>query len=979
MAQILLRDYFQETEDAIAAGKYADALAHCQHILSQFPETLEVQRLLGEVYLAQGQLEEAQHTFDWILTNDPENVVVYCDRALVSERMSDLDTALDCYQQAYELSRGNSQIRQEFNKLSTRAGQQGFMFSRAGLARLYMRGDLLSQALQEWEAVLTVSPDRLDARTGLLETYWREGLYEHVEQLATQILQDVPGCLKALLLLAFVVATKDMYRAQELLQRAETMDPELLMAHEIFADMIASQPGNPFFKLLQREPVLLTDEPEPFLPGQHGAAVSQVATQQQRTNWDALEKVAGVQPHVEPEQILETASFGPASWSSSNAVQADPWEMLSKDPYVESSVPQLAEQPQDAHVADPWAMLENAATGQSKQDYVPDSWQLAQEAPAHSQEHSSAYQDAVAEPQWADNALLDEDATWSSQGKNGSGDYNSAASSLWTASDAERAETSAPPSWLSMLTQTDNQQSNDAPPTFSSQREQEEKTYAEPMHQLDQVDQFAQEPVASGFEYRSYSEREQPKSPFESLEEDDEEAFSFGPAWLKSLGAASMHGFSDDATPSTPPLASPVYEGAEPEAVLELSERQAAESVSSSFDVWQLQAPEPQHMPDEWQSQLAELQPTDISWQSHLQGIEAANSTWQQPLVAAQPTFETWNSLTASADEEAQDVITTLEDLEHDLRSQGFVPLEPNSLSVIAQSQEAVPEASEAAKEPMVVQSEEADLSSALAQLGNLPSQETPAVAPSAPVQIPVEPMWATSLRAVPAPAPVPQESQVPQMPSVPERRNIPPTYTPAAASVPQPARPQEAPAQQPVRIDAFPGPIFYPAPEPVKPFTPVQEPLKVPVARSDALLDAELETTMKRPAVRLQAMQSSRPVAASQELASRGRVGNTAGVGKQSEASATSTNYRERLVKGYQHQLVGDYDEAMQEYRVIIRNAPELLGEVVSNVRALLKIAPKYAAGYRVLGDAYMRQGEYLQAMEAYNKALTMAKKAKA
>jgi len=78
----------------------------------------------------------------------------------------------------------------------------------------------------------------------------------------------------------------------------------------------------------------------------------------------------------------------------------------------------------------------------------------------------------------------------------------------------------------------------------------------------------------------------------------------------------------------------------------------------------------------------------------------------------------------------------------------------------------------------------------------------------------------------------------------------------------------------------------------------------------------------------------------------------------------------------GYQHQLVGDYDEAMQEYRIIIRGAPDLLSEVISNIRALLKLAPKYSAGYRVLGDAYMRQGEYLQAMEAYNKALTMAKK---
>src|SRR5262249_37345641 len=91
-----------------------------------------------------------------------------------------------------------------------------------------------------------------------------------------------------------------------------------------------------------------------------------------------------------------------------------------------------------------------------------------------------------------------------------------------------------------------------------------------------------------------------------------------------------------------------------------------------------------------------------------------------------------------------------------------------------------------------------------------------------------------------------------------------------------------------------------------------------------------------------------------------------------------THLNSHERLVRGYQYQLAGAYDEAMQEYRLIIRNAPELLDDVVSNMRALLKFNPRFSLGYRVLGDAYMRRGEYLQAMESYNKALTMAKKGK-
>src|SRR5690242_690187 len=240
MAQITLRDYLQETEDAITSGRIDDALTRCQYVLTHFPDSLEAQRLLGEVYLAQGDLENAQQMFDWILMNDPENVITYCNRALISERLSDFETALDCYQQAYELSRGNSQIRRQFNELGARTGQHSFMFSRAGLARLYMRGDLLSQAIQEWETVLATSPDRLDARLGLLETYWYEDLYDQVEQLARQILGDVAGCLKALLLLAAVISEKSTQEAQELLQRAEALDPELVMAQDLFADMITN-------------------------------------------------------------------------------------------------------------------------------------------------------------------------------------------------------------------------------------------------------------------------------------------------------------------------------------------------------------------------------------------------------------------------------------------------------------------------------------------------------------------------------------------------------------------------------------------------------------------------------------------------------------------------------------------------------------------------------------------------------------------
>src|SRR5258708_5641178 len=280
MMQTTLREYLRTTEDAISSGRIDEAMANCQNVLTYFPEALEAQRLLGEVYLAQGQLEEAKQTFEWVLTNDPENVIVYCDRALISERSSDIDTALDCYQQAYELSRGNANIRQEFNQLSARAGQQEFMFSRAGLARLYMRGDLLTQAIQEWDAVLAISPERLDARLGLMETYWRDGMYEKAEGVATLLLEEIPTCLKALLYLAHITSIPNVQRARELLRRAEALDPDLTMAQEVFADLAARQPNDPFLQLLKKESILMENgAPINFQPISQPAAPAPTQTQ----------------------------------------------------------------------------------------------------------------------------------------------------------------------------------------------------------------------------------------------------------------------------------------------------------------------------------------------------------------------------------------------------------------------------------------------------------------------------------------------------------------------------------------------------------------------------------------------------------------------------------------------------------------------------------------------------------------------------
>jgi hypothetical protein len=296
--------------------------------------------------------------------------------------------------------------------------------------------------------------------------------------------------------------------------------------------------------------------------------------------------------------------------------------------------------------------------------------------------------------------------------------------------------------------------------------------------------------------------------------------------------------------------------------------------------------------------------------------------SWTAQIEQPRPIEQTGQTTVKTAHDKEAAFVTTLEALEQSLRTQGFVPHQPGSLSAIAQ--DTPPPATTAPLPPSTGKSAE------------LAAQEEVTTAPAVEAQASIPPS---------------QDEQAAQ-----DKPDQAPVDLPPADTQPQ----AFATANSQVEINGEHAVAAQPEAEQTSPTS------------LEMLLDSELETTMRRPAVRLQPMQATpspldrpyMPAARSIDYSARG--------------PDSKLSNKERLVKGYQLQLAGAYDDAMQDYRILIRNAPELLGEVISNVRALLKLAPKYTAGYRVLGDAYMRQGEYLQAMDAYNKALTIAKKAK-
>ncbi len=1043
--QMTLRDYLQKTEDALGSRRIDDALAYCQMILTRFPDALEGQRLLGEVYLAQGHLEEARQSFDWVLINDPENVIAYCSRALVSERIGDVDTALDCYQQAYELSRGNSQIRHVFNQLSKKSGQPGFMLSRAGLARLYMRGSLFSQAHQEWNIVLAQTPDRLDARTGLLELYWLQGRSDLVAQLARQILKTVPDCLKALLLLAYTLAPQDMAQAQELMRHADALDPDQMMAHDLFTDALSRQPNHPFFQLLHNDPTLLSatqlpsaaknsapvTEDQPFIarPTSSDDIFSQLSDANNESDVTMVGRSASQSSSDVPEQNMPRNEADNASMAQSLS-QAD--ANLDNNPRGNDRVTPTVWDASTQNV------VLNAQSAESTDTSTPEPWDLLQktldgiDTKGSDQPHDFSSPEPAA---WVDIPSPASSETLRVGSQQGIGDLNSP--SLWGATPEE----STPPDWLNMLTQLERNQLDDAPQYTNANESSQtpSPSLVQPSTPLEQVPVQPQAPQEQQWTSSdanntylddddddiglpthdtlpAWMKNEEPvvkqepvastngslpepeaASREEDDESDDEESF-FGPDWLKSLGAASLHGLSTEMPAidlSSETQATTQESQSQPtEPPLSSSSQEETAQAANNVDTTRSMSPE-----ESWtafiqnDADAAEsTNTTDTSEQSDASGSsDPEQPTWLTQMAAFQPSNaevsdEPLPLVTTQSNDKLQEqnIAAVLQELEQRY-SNGFVPLEPNSLSSIAQAENSSSTAPEE-DTPDVASPhyEDSSLSSALAELGRFsaPSNETadsnysqdPYLSdPSAPID---EPSWLAALRS----------SSVPQTPAF-----SPESSSDATSSAQVDDRFEQGQTGQDERAEHFSeladtsttdatrrGATTESAEQanmptesfPFNPTPPTTSPSaadSLSSTRPNPLLENELETTMRRPAVRLQPVQQK-----------SGFIQEASRVSDGSAGLAGNGNYREHLLNGYQAQLLGDFDGAMREYRMIIRNAPDLLGDVVSNVRALLKLAPNYSAGYRVLGDAYMRQGEYLQAMESYNKALTMVKKAK-
>ncbi|MBE9506910.1 MAG: tetratricopeptide repeat protein [Chloroflexi bacterium] len=239
MAEIPLQEYCRQIEDMIAQGLYTEAVAHGKHILRQYPKYVAAYGLMGRAMLEAHQNEYAADMFRRVLSADPEDMPAWVVMSEVCDQRDELNAALWYLERAFELTTDNKLVGEQLGQLYGRRDgvqPQRVQLTRGALARLYLKGDLLPRAISEFQALLAEHPERVDLAVALAEALWRNGQRLEASEVCQSVLDRLPYCLKANLILGEIWTGGGRGEGQMYLRRAKALDPENRMAQALFGD-----------------------------------------------------------------------------------------------------------------------------------------------------------------------------------------------------------------------------------------------------------------------------------------------------------------------------------------------------------------------------------------------------------------------------------------------------------------------------------------------------------------------------------------------------------------------------------------------------------------------------------------------------------------------------------------------------------------------------------------------------------------------
>lgn len=204
-----------------------EAVAHCRHILNQYPRHVATYRLLGKAFLEQQRFSSAVDVFQRVLSADPEDFIAHIGLSIAYKAEQLQAQAIWHMERAFELDPYNAIIQEELKALyAQRDGiaPERLSLTPGALARLHYRSGLYPQAIAAARELLATAPSRVDLQALLAEALWRDDQRVDAVEICLDLLETLPNCIKANAILAEVwLLTGRTKEAHDYLQRLQPL------------------------------------------------------------------------------------------------------------------------------------------------------------------------------------------------------------------------------------------------------------------------------------------------------------------------------------------------------------------------------------------------------------------------------------------------------------------------------------------------------------------------------------------------------------------------------------------------------------------------------------------------------------------------------------------------------------------------------------------------------------------------------------
>ncbi|MEM9773017.1 MAG: tetratricopeptide repeat protein [Chloroflexota bacterium] len=204
MSQIKLSKYLEKIEGEYKSGHFSQVVAHTRQILKQYPRCIAAYRWMGRALLEQKAYTEAENIFQRVLSLDISDFMSHKGLAEIMAETNRIEQAIWHIEHAFEIEPEKSQIISMRDQYYRRAGLAAPTVNGmplASVARLYVRGGIYDQAIEEFTRMLNQNPDRLDWKALLAISYWRIGHNTEALQLSETVLEQLPNNYQARMVL----------------------------------------------------------------------------------------------------------------------------------------------------------------------------------------------------------------------------------------------------------------------------------------------------------------------------------------------------------------------------------------------------------------------------------------------------------------------------------------------------------------------------------------------------------------------------------------------------------------------------------------------------------------------------------------------------------------------------------------------------------------------------------------------------------